>query len=58
MTYIPTDLNTLQFLRTYDPNRGRKGFGGGQIKVTPKDNCPDGDTSPTEYDSLCSGMSA
>ena len=32
-------------------------MGGGKPLVLPKDNCPNGDTSPTQYDSLCSGMS-
>lgn len=32
-------------------------LGGGKRYVPPVDNCPDGDTSPTQYDGLCSGVS-
>ncbi len=32
--------------------------GGGKRYVAPVDNCPDGDTSPTQYDGLCAGMSS
>lgn len=58
MARTPSDNNTLRFLHTYDPNRGRRGFGGGKPIVLKKDDCPNGDTSRTQYDGMCENKPA
>ena len=52
-------IEQLWFLNHYMPGWGFRGIsGGGKVYVIPKDDCPNGDISPTPYDGLCSGMSA
>lgn len=51
------DLNTLWFLHDHYADWGYRGIAGGTPIVIPTDNCPNGDTSPTFYDGMCSSTS-
>lgn len=51
-------MDQLRFLNHYMPGWGYRGIGGGKKIAIAKDNCPNGDNSPTPYDGLCNGMSS